>query len=380
MKSNKLSKTNTVLSPLYAKWMDQLLDKQLESEKLADCLDCPMCKEQNESNNEVEIQFQTVVKCCTYYPALPNYLVGQILEDNSISSEVIDIISLKIDEYSGVTPLGVSTKSSDVEKYKSISKNRKFGKADGEVRCPYYVDQKSGLCGIRHYRNSVCSTWFCKHNEGLASLYMWDAIRRLLSHIEESLSNWCLLELEVEEDVLDMLCKKDSLVWEQLKADTVDLHLHKSAWGKFEGNKLEFYKQCGHIVNKLNWSDIESICGPKLKIFAKSVRLSQESLTMNQFPEYVTINPQKSSTLNNGNISVQTYSLYQHFEIPMNIGMGLMMAIPLFQDRCKLEELIKSIEGTSVQKLSKDQINLLFKTGIISPAHRIRARSFLTRV
>lgn len=380
MKSNEQSKTNTVLPPLYARWMDQLLDKQLESEKLADCLNCPMCKDQNEPGDQLETQFQPIVKCCTFYPGLPNYLVGQILKDNRVSSDIMDIIRSKIDERSGVTPLGISPTLAEEQKYKTISGQGRFGKADGEVRCPYYVDQKSGICGIRNYRNCVCTTWFCKRNHGLVSYYMWDAIRRLLHHIEESLASWCLLELEVEDDALDLLCKKDSLAWEQLKEDAVDTHLLKRAWGKFENNKIEFYKQCGHLVNTLDWTDIESICGPQLKILARSARLSQASLTMDQFPEYVTINSQKTRTLDNGNISVQTYSRYQSFEIPMNIGMGLMMAIPLFQDPCKLEELIKNIESTSGQKLSKDQMNLLFQSGIITPAHSIKARSFMTPV
>ena len=70
------------LPPLYAAWMDQLLAGPLPHEEDATCDDCAMLSEDGEHHSSSEVFFNPQTKCCSYIPALPNYLVGRILSDD----------------------------------------------------------------------------------------------------------------------------------------------------------------------------------------------------------------------------------------------------------------------------------------------------------
>ena len=71
-------KPPSTLPPLYAGWIDDLLDGPLPHESEATCEDCAMWPSARTSASAT-LAFNRETKCCTYVPALANFLVGRIV-------------------------------------------------------------------------------------------------------------------------------------------------------------------------------------------------------------------------------------------------------------------------------------------------------------
>src|SRR5688572_25688607 len=135
------------LPPLYSKWIADVVPGPLPDETRATCSDCAMCSE-----NEA-IPFDARTKCCTYVPSIPNFLVGKILENKIAVFES----NLNLAQ---VCPQGVWPNEEFTKEYHPASPL--FGR-NLDWRCPYYLHEQDGLCGIWQHRNARCATWFCKH-------------------------------------------------------------------------------------------------------------------------------------------------------------------------------------------------------------------------
>jgi hypothetical protein len=100
-------KPPSTLPPLYAGWIDDLLDGPLPHESEATCENCAMWPSVG-SPGAATLAFHRETKCCTYIPALANFLVGRIVEDDDPAlAPGRASIEARIDARLGVTPLGI---------------------------------------------------------------------------------------------------------------------------------------------------------------------------------------------------------------------------------------------------------------------------------
>src|SRR5689334_16917323 len=70
------------LSTSHRRVLPAIFDRPSVPESRATCDDCAMCHKGGASAGPV-VHFEPDVKCCTYQPALPNFLVGAILADDT---------------------------------------------------------------------------------------------------------------------------------------------------------------------------------------------------------------------------------------------------------------------------------------------------------
>src|SRR4051812_26313941 len=75
-----------ILPPVYQPFFDKFFDRPKVDEPRATCDNCAMCDKGEPSPVPMEY-FKPELKCCTYHPQLPNYLVGAILADSSPDME-----------------------------------------------------------------------------------------------------------------------------------------------------------------------------------------------------------------------------------------------------------------------------------------------------
>ena len=100
-------KPPSTLPPLYAGWIDDLLDGPLPHESEATCEDCAMWPGAG-SSGAGALAFHPETKCCTYIPSLPNFLVGRIVEDDDPAmAPGRASVEARIDARLGVTPMGI---------------------------------------------------------------------------------------------------------------------------------------------------------------------------------------------------------------------------------------------------------------------------------
>lgn len=161
--------------PLAVAWLaPELVDGHLPDEVLADCANCPLAGH----------TFLADVRCCTYHPALPNFLAGRALRRGGPGAERV---RLRLDDPDGVGLLGIAPPSGWTARYER-ERATGFGR-DPTWRCPFWVAGPLS-CSIWADRNAVCRSWHCKHVDGVRGHQLWSAVRALGRGAEVRLASW----------------------------------------------------------------------------------------------------------------------------------------------------------------------------------------------
>ncbi len=275
------------LPPLYARWAAEHLPGPVAPEPRATCATCAMCKGPNGEVPAATYAFDPGVKCCSYCPALPNYLVGRVLADVDPAmargrASVVDRIRNGV----SVSPLGLMRLPTHETLHKA-SLN-----ADGvskKLLCPHFVSEDS-TCGIWKHRNGVCATWFCKHERGALGRQFWTAVREWFTAIEYALARWCLLELDVEVGRLPAgLVRGGEPPIDVLDAAAMDgrpnEEVQRLLWGSWYGREEAFYIACAERVEALAFADVLRVCGPDVALLSKVVVQAWQRLQVDEVPD-----------------------------------------------------------------------------------------------
>lgn len=331
------------LPPLYGSWMDQLLAGPIPAETKATCDDCAMASSTTESSGSDRF-FDPVLKCCTYMPTLPNFIVGRILSDSGLSTDARAGVQARLLESDTATPLGLSMSATYSLLY-AHQDSDVFGRSQN-LRCPHLLEEGGGSCGIWRHRNSVCATYFCKFTRGAVGQQFWVAMLHLLATIESDLARWCLLELELDGEALQTLLATvdDSTTTRRLDANAIaglrDHRQYKMLWGNWFGREQEFYRECARLVEGLDWPRVISACGPGVGIRAQLVREAYREL----LSEEISPGSLKAGDLNVRFLDQDSYRVSTYGPLdPMIISRTLMELLPYFDGR-PTEEVLSVIK------------------------------------
>ena len=283
-------KTSSPLPPLYATWFDDLLGGAIPSETRATCNDCAMCDKSTGSQKIPSNMFNPQSKCCTYLPILPNYLVGMILADEDPAMAAgRATVERRIQAGIAVTPKGLEWPLKVRAQYTQMEVLA-FGRAQ-TLRCPHYLNEQGGLCGLWKYRNSICSTWFCKYVRGAVGRNFWETSKQLLDTIETELSRWCAVQLGLDDSALPHLLKPLLMPGQlpELKLEDVeeqvDHEKQRQVWANWQGREREFYLACGELVSKLKLADVLAICGSEVQVRSRLTQKAYRTLMGTEVPE-----------------------------------------------------------------------------------------------
>ncbi|MCC7134388.1 MAG: hypothetical protein IT352_17155 [Gemmatimonadales bacterium] len=175
-----------------------------------------------------------------------------------------------------VTPLGIGRPPLYALTYDAVNEGV-FGRADG-LQCPHF-EASTGSCGIWLHRNAVCSTWFCRHNRGIAGQEMWSDINRLLRIVERSLSIWAAERLGLASSGL----RQALLMAEAGNAQVLMLELGgdwpavgRRCWAGWHRPVADFFVEADKLVAPLEWTQVRHICGSDL---SAHVAVCRDSVT-----------------------------------------------------------------------------------------------------
>jgi hypothetical protein len=259
--------------PLYDRWLTAAFGQSIASEPRSTCNDCAMAPKAGEP--AAERYFDSVVKCCTFHPDLPNFNVGGVLADGD--SPAARHIGKRIKQGFGVTPWGLHVPTV----YRTLyNETIKGGTAQGRhraLRCPFYIDA-GGLCGVHQHRDATCSTWFCKGDHGVLGRSRWMVLRKLVQKLERSVLLHCVLALGIDRPALANLMLNDPLA-RPLDAGELDPDRARNAdedrrtWGRWLGREREFFVACAEIAQRLEWRDVMAMAGSEA---AALIQLARE--------------------------------------------------------------------------------------------------------
>lgn len=348
---------STVLPPLYAGWIDALLASTVPSETRATCDDCAMCAPEG-ALEDGTMYFSPRTKCCTYLPRLPNYLVGRALEDRDFAFSVgRATLEKRVASGVEVTPLGVGQSRAFETLYYAGSHG--FGRAES-MRCPHYLEEAGGRCGIWRHRNSVCATWFCKFERGAVGENFWNRVRNLLLAVERALSVWCVLESDLEPACLAELFEPDRRPNKKEPLNAFDLDGIADAkkarvlWGSWLGREEEFYRSCARRVDTLAWRDVERIGGSGVSVMARLVQAAFQELRSEVIPERLEVGPLRIMSAGRDGVRVIGYTGSDVLELDAEV----MQVLPYFDGRPTLEA-VASIETDLGIRVEEDLIRRL---------------------
>ncbi|HEX7252122.1 MAG TPA: hypothetical protein VF376_04505 [Thermoanaerobaculia bacterium] len=350
--------TTAVLPPLYARWIDALLGDPVPPETRSTCEDCAMCAPPGETPDPGIHYFSPRVKCCSYQPRLPNFLVGRILEDSDFSfSEGRSTVERRIDAGVGVSPLGLDQS----KKYGVLYKHglAGFGRAES-LRCPHFIDEGGGRCGIWRNRNSVCTTWFCKHERGGVGLEFWSRVRELLSAIETDLAVWCVVESDLGLEQMETVFptrrrpnETDGLTVADVDG-VADPKLARGLWGRWLGREREYYVACAERVSPLAWKEVERIASPSVIARARLVRKAFEAMKSPGLPERLTAGEFQVVSTRQEGVRVVGYSATD----PLELTRDVFDILPYFDGR-PLDQTLRAIRMDLGLEVEKDLIRKL---------------------
>jgi hypothetical protein len=306
-----------MLPPLYQRWIDELLAAPLPAETEATCDDCAMCAPPAPG----VMTFDARTKCCTYTPALPNFLVGRVLDDDDPAlARGRASVEERLRRRVAVTPLGLGRSVSEMLLYERGGE-RTFGRSPA-LRCPHYLEAEGGLCGVWRHRNAVCATWFCKHERGAVGEALWRAVEHLLGSVERALARWCLVQLDVEPDVLRRLSPgreafepRHPLEAGELDA-TVDEADYAARWGAWAGREAELYRACARLVAPLGWDDVRAIAGAEALMHARVLRAAHAEHASEALPARLRVGPIALLGLDADAACVGAYRVYDPLLLP----------------------------------------------------------------
>lgn len=309
------------LPPLQDRWITELLGASLPGEPRSTCASCAMVEGPPPDPGP---HFLADVKCCTFVPNLPNFIVGRILRDPD-SAAGHTSVRARLAAGQGVTPLGVQITPELASAHAEARKNGEFGRRR-DLLCPHWLDAGGGTCSIWRHRESVCSTWFCHHSRGATSAQLWLTLRRLLHHLEGALARWALLQIDPE--------RKDN------------------AWGPWVDRKEDLYARCAELVEVLSWKEARRIGGLEVRMRGQMLIEAWAELQRPTVPPQVDPGLPRTEPLTDGRVRTWTWSRYD----PLDVPAAVLEVLPRFAGR-PTEEVYAELAASAL--LTEDLLQSL---------------------
>lgn len=294
-------------SEIYHNLIPELMEIEVPEEKWADCLNC------HRSANPTSERLDT--KCCDYHPALPNYVIGAILSDQSAEFKVPqEVIREKIAQKKGVTPFGIAPSTAYQKALKEDRADNSGANTTTEHKrsllCPFF---DTGMCTIHKYRADVCGSFFCHSVSSAEGKKLSKKVQSFSKNLDHKLA--LHITQQIRPDLgniggMDLLKNTSRLI--ENEQDSVENN-YESLWSEGLGREEDYYKQCYSLIQGLSPQDVNEILGTFLTISSEEVQCSAKLAYDNLTPAKLFFNEEKyHEWLEGRGIAVSDNSLEKH--------------------------------------------------------------------
>jgi Fe-S-cluster containining protein len=247
----------SVLPEMYAPLLPAFFDTTAPDESLSTCTNCIMVG----CGTAAKDGFSPSTKCCTYYPWVPGYAIGGLLQHHDRLSIGRQRVAELIGQRDGISPFGIRPPKVYSMLYHRGARHG-FGRSE-TLLCPYF-DSEKGQCSIWDFRDAVCATYFCRPLAGKAGRKFWNAIKDYLSCIQRALSMYVITVLMPGNSAFlieNWLNERQSdLTIEDLDGK-IDEPGYRRGWADWQGKEIEFYCEAYGLVRGLTPDEFLKIVG-----------------------------------------------------------------------------------------------------------------------
>lgn len=287
---------------LHARWLSETLEGPLPEETQSTCSACPMCLPAAEIGRSPVRAFSPNTKCCTFWPTLPNYLVGAILSDTTTGGAEGRRRVAPGAMSADVTPLGIGPSQAYQAMYSALSVSS-FGVSE-DLRCPYY---EAGQCTVWKYRNGVCATWFCKPDRGSGGERVWREVHSLLGHIERTVALWCARSLGIPPAGLAAFPRQADGAGSLRQPSKGEEHRLSALWGRHSVDINNYYVQCSELAADLHGNDLVRLGGIECEVRLEAVRQALRRLDTSDMPRLLVPGPLRVLARDSDQVIVASY-------------------------------------------------------------------------
>lgn len=342
-------------------WLLDLLGAELPAETRSTCSACAMVRPAGAAAGEARrTWFAPDVRCCTFEPALPNYMVGRILRDGDPAlTHGRESVRARLRHQADATPWGLRTSARFRALYRTGT--GVFGRAP-DLACPHLTDGTLG-CGIWPHRPIVCATWHCKHDRGQAGQAVWRAVEKAVREIERVLGIWCVHQVGAGPGALPNALREEGR--DALAEDlggTVDPHDYRHLWGDWTGREEAFYVTCTERVDSLTWPDVLRLGGAPLEALVTLAREARRQFEESALPVRLQLGDVHIQAGDPGTVHLGTYSQYDPLQVPE----VLLQILPKFNGR-RTDETLADIETQHHVRVERNLVRKLVDFGVLRP-------------
>ncbi|MCI0616393.1 hypothetical protein L0244_25710, partial [bacterium] len=167
-----------------------------------------------------------------------------------------------------------------------------------------------GLCSIWQFRDSMCSTYFCKPVAGKQGLRFWNVLHNYLNQVQDTLSWYALDSLNCDIQLIwDYMNSRqgDDLTPEDLDEIPPDEQTYRNLWRDWFGREEDFYRECYRLVEALTKEEFDRQSGINQRIFLKRLQNAQNDVVHPKIPPVLRKNPElKAFETPDGKVTVLT--------------------------------------------------------------------------
>jgi hypothetical protein len=362
--ADRLVTLRAKMAPLYGPLFPELFDRPEVVETRATCDTCAMCDHGQVAPVAMDY-FRPDAKCCTFHPSLPNYLVGAILADEGEElAEGRRRLRAKIASRVGVTPGYIAAPRKYNLIYAAGRGGGFFGRSKA-MMCPYFDNDNGGRCTVWRYRESVCSTYFCKYTAGKPGWAFWDTLKSYLAHVERSLARYS--GLMVDKDVSEPDIERYMLTPEDME-DLPPKDDEYAVWwsnGKWVGREEEFYIECYKHVVALKKAEFAKNVddSPDGRALLAKLESKYDDIAAAKLPSVLVRATNLKKREAGESVVVTTYNPYDAFSLEKE----LFDVLGLFKVEETLEQNLARLDKEHDVQLAPELVQYLYVHGVLAP-------------
>ena len=355
-----------ILPALYQKCLPDFFKQPLPEEDKATCSNCAMWCSDATPQDEVEkrVFFKPETKCCTFYPYLPNYLVGGVLLDENLP-EGQRRIREKIQSRIGVRPQWLRPSKHYQVLYRHQNSKKIFGRTT-LFRCPYY-EKEQGNCTIWSHREAVCSTFYCQHSAGKDAHDFWAKLNLFLARVEAMLS-YRAVELTSGSLVKQFETVKfyeEAFTIEEVEQKPPKAEVYKQLWKQWEGREEAFYIECYYAIQYYRWSDLIRFSQrghTRFELGYEELVAAYQKLMQLELPETLRFNPDTVVVpIGEEDIFLVGYNTFD----PIRLPKGSLELLQGFQGEKTVQQHLETLSPQQKTLLNEQQLLELYKARVL---------------
>jgi Fe-S-cluster containining protein len=205
--------------------------------------------------------YQPNLKCCTYEPYLPNFLVGSLFESAATAPLALQALRTKIEKRQFSLPIGMTASVRYQVEFNQRDEKDFGNRADW--LCPYY-NQAQQNCGIWKNRGAVCTTFFCQSSYDVMGQEFWKQMNDYLTYVEMAVMEEVLVHLDFSprqiSECLQYLNRQEGSATE-LKSHGLPEAKARKLWNGYYDEQEDFFRQTYKMAQSLTPKNFREAIG-----------------------------------------------------------------------------------------------------------------------